>query len=119
MAEAIFALVGVIVGGLIAAGTTYWMERKRQDREGQAAARQVFVHLYIISSICDALSKVSVQETHDLLKEIEIHLEPYRDHQATFAVHLRILQYLDVAAAVGQLQVQRAVAPASCACGQR
>src|SRR4051794_23581437 len=44
--EAIFALVGVVVGGLITAGTTYWMERKREDRDVQAAARRVYPDLY-------------------------------------------------------------------------
>lgn len=41
VSQGIFALAGVLVGGLITAGTTLYIERRREKREVRAAARQL------------------------------------------------------------------------------
>jgi hypothetical protein len=39
MAEAVFGLIGVVVGGLLAGGAEYVMQRRRERRDARAAAR--------------------------------------------------------------------------------
>jgi hypothetical protein len=36
---AVFSLIGVIVGGAITAGASYWLERRREKREGEKELR--------------------------------------------------------------------------------
>jgi hypothetical protein len=111
VAEGIFALLGVVVGGLIAAGTGYWMERKREDREVQTAARRAYIDLYACYfSIRWALEQGGLVQR----KEIGTRLGRYREHESTF-VHLRIHEYLVVSRTVGQLWlfVEQAAAPRS------
>jgi hypothetical protein len=50
MTEAVLALVGVVVGGLLSAATTLGVERVRERREARAAARLVHYELVQIVS---------------------------------------------------------------------
>jgi hypothetical protein len=101
VAEGIFALLGVAVGALIAAGTTYWMERKREDRVVQAAARQACIDLYACAYSIPGPDPRALGS----LAEIRSRLDNYREHEATFAVHLRILQYLEVSITLAELRL--------------
>lgn len=110
MTAAIFALLGVVVGGLITAGTGYWMERKREDREVQGAARRAYLELYACYfSIRAALEQGGLVQ----VKEMGTRLGRYREHESTFAVHLRIKEYLVVSRTVRRLSlfVQQGEAP--------
>jgi hypothetical protein len=39
MTEAIFGLIGVIIGGVLQTGANWWMERRREDWAARKAGR--------------------------------------------------------------------------------
>lgn len=53
MNEAILPLVGVVIGGMLASGTTLWVERVRAHREARAAARLVHRELSFLAELLD------------------------------------------------------------------
>jgi hypothetical protein len=76
------------------------LERKREDRSVQRAARLAFIDLYAVSlSISEAVGNNTIQPLN------ESGLERYLEHEPTLAAHLRIKDYLEVAAAVGELRL--------------
>ncbi len=59
MGEAIFGLIGVIVGGLITAGTQLWNERLRNRNEFQRAKRLIESELLNAEYFMDTLVKTA------------------------------------------------------------
>jgi hypothetical protein len=57
MTEAIFGLVGVIIGGLLQAATSWLVERRRQSWAVRKAARLLAVDLARCGSVLDYASK--------------------------------------------------------------
>lgn len=54
MSEAVIGLVGVVIGGLLTGGVNYLLERRREKRSGQAAARLVHAALTNASTFIEA-----------------------------------------------------------------
>jgi hypothetical protein len=50
MSEAIFGLIGVIVGGVLQGGTAWWMDRRREDWAAHKAGRLFAYELGAIES---------------------------------------------------------------------
>src|SRR4051794_25968997 len=50
MTEAIFGLVGVVIGGVLSGGVTLWVERVRERRGARSAARLVHYELIRVVS---------------------------------------------------------------------
>jgi hypothetical protein len=78
------------------------MERKREDRGVQAAARRAYVDLYA----CYLSIRTALEENAPTqVKEMRSRLDRYREHESIFAIDLRITHYLLLAVTVRRLSL--------------
>ena len=98
MTEAIFGLVGVVVGGLLSGGVAYVMERRREQHATRAAARLLAEELRrAISFIHGVLRPVDSDWQSRAFAELD--LEVWKQNRVLLASALAEEAWTDVASA--------------------
>lgn len=95
MTEAIFGLVGVALGGLIAGGATYLLARRSEKLEARASARLLQDDLYGVASRLDALLRTGSNGKSEKPSATDLHhyagwllrfqMDRWQEHQTRLA----------------------------------
>jgi hypothetical protein len=82
MTQAIIGLVGVVIGGVLTGGAEFVLERRREKRRGQAAARLIHAELTDIDSYVKAsiFKRAWLADPADVLDD-----EPWKQEKGSLA----------------------------------
>ena len=84
MGEAIFGLLGVLVGGIITAGSSYLLDRRRERVERQRDRRNRAIELKRASRLIDAelsraeaAARICVEKRHWWTPDVQLSRRPW------------------------------------------
>lgn len=84
MTEAIFGLIGIIIGGVLQTGANWWMERRREDWAARKAGRLLAPAFGRSQFILNAVTKVDLTWGAIAL-EVDQCLERWPEHADVLA----------------------------------
>jgi len=107
MDAAIFGLVGVIVGGIITAGSNYLLDRRRERAVSQRDSRNYAIELKRASRLIDAellraraAADICVKDRHWWSQDVELTTEAWQKYSGIIAPELSYTAWLAVMGAV-------------------
>jgi hypothetical protein len=110
MAEAIFGLLGVIVGGVLQSTGSWAMERRRESWAAKKSGRLFSPHLFRCALVIDhAIEHGSTWG--ELITVTEANLAPWPEHAEVFAGTIDFEQWGEIYAAVRALEQLTWAAP--------
>jgi len=108
MGEAIFGLLGVILGGIITAGSTYLLDRRREQAEREREGRNHAIEIKQAARLIDAellrsqaAASICVEKRHWWSADVPpLSTEAWQKYSGIIATHLSDQAWLDVIVAV-------------------
>lgn len=97
MIAAVFGFVGVLVGALATAASTWFFTRRRERREEAVAVRLIREDVILAGSTLENVLR------NGWFPEFNLPLEDWREHRASLAEHLELEEWNRVADAMGYL----------------
>jgi hypothetical protein len=99
MTSGLFALAGVVIGGLLTAVVTFWFERRREARELRTAARVIDKAYNLLGLAADTTIEDDTWSPFDEALPQDEFAALWREHRNTLAGHLSSEAWQTVASA--------------------